>query len=174
MKELTIEKTKEILDSFGIKKAPVPVEYIVAQYGINISYAPSKEYSGVLIRKSDGGVLMGVNSDERQSRIRFTIAHELAHFIFDTDQTVTVDYRNKTSLTDKPQKEKRADLFAANFLMPEEFLVEDFKREVKDALYVNGESLKKLAEQYQVSKEAMMYRLKNLNLVPTVKEEIPF
>jgi Zn-dependent peptidase ImmA (M78 family) len=174
MRNSTIEKSKEILDSFGIKNAPVPVEYVVAQYGINISYAPSKDYSGILIRKSDGGVLMGVNTDEKQSRIRFTIAHELAHFIFDTEQAVTVDYRNKTPLTDKPQKEKRADFFAANFLMPEEFLVEDFKKEVMDALYVTGENLKKLAEQYQVSKEAMMYRLKNLNLVPAVKEEIPF
>ena len=174
MKNTVIKKTKEILEHFSIKKAPVPVEHIIAQYGINIGYAPSDNYSGVLIRKSDGGFLMGVNSDEKYPRIRFTIAHELAHFIFDKDQAVTVDYRNKKSLSMKPIKEKRADLFAANLLMPSEFVIFDFNKLINNATYFTEEDLKKISEQYQVSKEAMMYRLINLNLIPKVEAEIPF
>ncbi len=174
MKNETILKTKEILEKFSITQAPVPIEEIVAQYGISIGYAPSEDYSGVLIRKSDGGFLMGINSDETNSRMRFTIAHELAHFLFDKNKAVSIDYRNKTRLINKPEKEKRADFFAANLLMPDNLVTEDFKKASNNTSYFSEADLIKLAELYQVSKEAMRYRLQNLNLIPKETVEIPF
>lgn len=165
-------KSKEIIDSFSITSAPVPVESIVESLGIKISYAPSTDYSGMLIRKSDGAILMGVNNSESSQRIRFTIAHELGHYFLDK-QKVTVDYRNKNYSSSKPTKEKEADFFAANLLMPESFVVNDFKSITNDKIFLE-EDLEKMADKYQTSKEAMYYRLVNLNLIKVKRNDVSF
>ena len=45
------KKGDQLLTEFGLKMAPVPVETIVTHFGIQVSYASSDEYSGILIRK---------------------------------------------------------------------------------------------------------------------------
>lgn len=152
-------KVKDILTHFGITRAPIPVEQIAEKMNIKISYAPSTDYSGILIRK-DGGALMGINSEESPGRRRFTVAHELGHYFLEKTTAVSIDYRDNSSRPDKTKQEVMADDFAANLLMPKEFLVHDY-------VMVGGryeEKLVRLAEQYQVSREAMMWRLKNLQL----------
>jgi len=158
-------KIKKILEDFLIESAPVPVEVIAKKMGIEISYAPSADYSGILIRKSDGKVLMGVNNSESVQRMRFTIAHELCHYFFDKKDHVTVDYRNKIHSNQKPDKEKIADFFAANLLMPESLVRVDFKEATKEGIFFE-DNLSGMADKYQVSKEAMKYRLLNLQLIP--------
>ena len=159
------KKVTEIFQQFGITEVPVPVEDIVEKLGIRISYAPSDEYSGMLIRKEDGGTLMGINSLEKPPRMRFTIAHELGHFLLEKS-SVSIDYRNKYHDSDKPIQEKKADFFAANLLMPEQFLRRDFKKAVRAKVSVFlEEDLAALAESYNVSREAMKWRLTNLGLL---------
>lgn len=164
-KQITL-KVKKILEGFLITSAPVPVEEIAKKMGIEISYAPSADYSGILIRKSDGNVLMGINNSESVPRMRFTIAHELCHYFFDKKDSVTVDHRNKIHSGQKPDKEKIADFFAANLLMPEPLVCSDFKEATKDGVFFEY-NLSNMADKYQVSKEAMKYRLINLHLIPT-------
>ena len=160
-------KSNEILKTFSISSAPIPVESIAESLGIKISYAPSNEYSGILIRKTDGVILMGINNSESIQRMRFTIAHELGHFLMDR-QKVTVDYRNKNyESSAKPAKEKQADFFAANLLMPESFVKSDFESVTSDNVFLEND-LEKMANNYQVSKEAMKYRLINLGLIKQV------
>ena len=159
------QKIKEILENFSITSVPVPVEEIAKKMNIEISYAPSTDYSGILIRKSDGNVLMGINNSESIQRMRFTIAHELCHYFFDKNDHVTVEYRNKTHYGQKPDKEKMADFFAANLLMPESLVRFDFKEATKNGIFFE-DNLNSMADKYQVSKEAMKYRLTNLQLIP--------
>ncbi|HSR88793.1 MAG TPA: ImmA/IrrE family metallo-endopeptidase [Candidatus Udaeobacter sp.] len=152
-------KVRKILTHFKVTEAPVPVEQIAEKMNIQISYAPSVEYSGILIRKN-GGALMGINTEESPARRRFTIAHELGHFFLESTTAVSIDYRDNNNRPDKTIFEKRADDFAANLLMPKQLLLNDFRK--LDGSY--EDRLIELSEQYQVSREAMMWRLKNLNL----------
>lgn len=152
-------KVRKILTHFKVTGAPVPVEQIAEKMNIQINYAPSFEYSGILIRKN-GGALMGINTNESPARRRFTIAHELGHFFLENTTAVSIDYRDSSNRPEKTIFEKRADDFAANLLMPRQLLVKDFKK--LEGSY--EERLVILSERYQVSNEAMMWRLKNLNL----------
>lgn len=162
IKNIEIE-TRKILSKYEITEVPVLVEDIAKKMGIKISYAPSVEYSGMLIRKDGEQALMGVNSTEPKTRMRFTIAHEIAHFIFDKKTAVSIDYRNNGNILDKSPEEKRADLFAANLLMPKKWLRLDVEKISQESF--SKDHIAELARKYGVSAEAMTYRLINLNLI---------
>lgn len=154
-------EAEKIISSLNIKELPIPVEDIASKLNIKISRAPSKDFSGLLIRK-DSSALIGVNSNEADVRQRFTIAHELGHFTLHPRKDAFVDYRNNKKEIMRTPAERHADMFAAALLMPRSFLEKDFK-----AISKNGfteSELEKLADKYQVSEDAMRFRLINLNL----------
>lgn len=157
-------KSEQILNTLNIKSTPVPVEEIASRSQIKISRAPSKDFSGLLIRK-DGHALIGVNSEEALVRQRFTIAHELGHYYLHPQKDAFVDYRNhKDEKKDLviTMKEKQANMFAAALLMPRKNLTRDFKNIARG---LNDEEVTViLARRYEVSDDAMKFRLKNLGL----------
>ena len=154
-------KAQEILNTLKIKSVPIPIEDVANKYNIKISRAPSKDFSGLLIRK-DGSALIGVNSNEAAVRQRFTIAHELGHFFLHPQKDTFVDYRdNKNEVMHTP-RERQANMFAAALLMPRSFLEKDFRSFAKKGF--TEIELQKLANKYQVSEDAMRIRLINLNL----------
>ena len=155
-------KAGKILTDLGVRDIPVPIESIAERIGIKIGYAPSDEYSGMLIRKEGQQALMGINSDEPKTRMRFTIAHEIAHFIFE-NKKISIDYRSSGQLLNKPPEEKRADFFASSILMPKKAIALDFDQ-ISEGLF-SQEDLVRLAKKYQVSQDAMKYRLINLGLI---------
>src|SRR5260221_8389712 len=71
----------DILGKFNITKAPVPVEKIALK--MNLSVTPADLGPGVYgaLMISDGKGSIGVNQMECKVRRRFTIAHELGHYI---------------------------------------------------------------------------------------------
>ncbi|MFA5841120.1 MAG: ImmA/IrrE family metallo-endopeptidase [Candidatus Paceibacterota bacterium] len=155
-------KTQEILDTLNIKSRPVPIEEIAIAQKIKISRAPSKEFSGMLIRK-DGHALIGINNNEAPVRQRFSIAHELGHFFLHQQDDTFVDYRKELKENDiKNFKETEADQFAAALLMPKKFLEEDVKK--LNSHGISEKEIKTLCDMYKVSEKAMTFRLINLNL----------
>lgn len=164
-KIIELRANKILLDS-DIHYAPVDIEKVTDRLGIKVSYAPSDEYSGMLIRKDADQALMGINSNEPKTRMRFTMAHEVAHYIFDKKSKVSIDYRATTRLLDKPETEKRADFFAASLLMPKKWLMLDFEKISKESF--SQDHLIDLAKKYQVSQDAMKYRLSSLGLIELV------
>ncbi len=160
-------KAKETLDTIGIKTIPIPVEEIASKLNIKISRGPSKDFSGLLIRK-DGSALIGVNNSEVPVRQRFTIAHELGHYFLHPQKDTFVDYRDnkegdhKEKVTRTP-REREADMFAAALLMPSEQIEKDFRSIITKRGFTEDE-LEALAQRYQVSEKAMRFRLLNLNL----------
>lgn len=158
-----IEKIAEdVLTHFKLDVTPVPVEEVASRLQIKIGREPSEDFSGILIRK-DGKALIGVNSNESHVRQRFTIAHELGHFILHKEKETFVDYRDNQKDIMRTPREKQANAFAAALLMPRTKLIKDVKTKFKDGIYEEG--LIELAELYEVSTEAMKYRLMNLNLI---------
>lgn len=157
-----IEKSAErLLEDLNVKDISIPVEDIAGRLGMKISRAPSKQFSGLLIRK-DGKALVGINSGEAPVRQRFTIAHEIGHFLLHPQKDTFVDYRGHKQETRTP-KEREADMFAAALLMPRHKIARDFKNFVKGGLEIDEIKLI-LADRYEVSEDAMGYRLINLGL----------
>lgn len=155
-------KAEETLNDLNIKGTPVPIEEVATRLNLKISRAPSKDFSGLLIRK-DGHALIGVNSSEAPVRQRFTIAHEIGHFVLHPQKDTFVDYRNGHEKGEpKSPKESQADMFAAALLMPRKNIIKDFNSIVRGLS--DDEVRAILARRYDVSEDAMRYRLKNLGL----------
>lgn len=158
---------EQLLAKLGIKEIPTPIDELARLLDIRISRAPSPDFSGLLIRKK-GHALIGVNSSEAPVRQRFTIAHEIAHFILHPQKDAFVDFRKETREGEaRPLRERQADMFAAALLMPRKHLLRDFRRLAKDGY--TDEIAKTLAKQYAVSTDAMRFRLINLNSVRPLK-----
>jgi Zn-dependent peptidase ImmA (M78 family) len=158
--EIIENKAEELLNKLNAKSIPVQVEEIANKLQIKISRAPHKDFSGLLIRK-DGYSLIGINNSEAPVRQRFTIAHELGHFFIHPRKDTFVDYRNNKNTVRTPV-EKQADMFAAALLMPRTLLERDFKALKRG---VDESDLLTLANKYQVSEDAMKFRLLNLNFL---------
>ncbi|MDD5068633.1 MAG: ImmA/IrrE family metallo-endopeptidase [Candidatus Pacebacteria bacterium] len=152
---------EEILNKLNLKILPIPVEEIANKLQIKISRAPSGDFSGMLIRK-DGRALIGINSNEAPVRQRFSIAHELGHFSLHPRKDTFVDFRDNKKDVMRTPIEKQANMFATSLLMPRSLLEKDFRILSKDGF--TEDELSELAEKYQVSEEAMKFRLMNLNL----------
>jgi len=154
--------TEEILNKLSIKNIPVQVDEIASKLQIKISRAPSKDFSGLLIRK-DGHALIGINNNEASVRQRFTIAHELGHFFLHPRKDTFVDYRDNKKDVMRTAVEKQANMFAAALLMPRTLLEKDFRALIKKGF--GEDELTILADKYQVSEDAMKFRLLNLNFL---------
>ncbi len=144
---------EKALNSVGVKTAPVPVEAVAEKFGLKVvEFAFPNSISGVL--KKDRGVI-GVNKGNKKVRQRFTIAHELGHFLLghDIDKDEAVVDIDSNRLSDK---EREANVFASHLLMPTEVVKEVQKHET---------NLKKLAELFDVSEQAITIRLLELNLI---------
>lgn len=152
-------QAETVLKHVGFKGLPVPVDEIAAKYRIVIRRAPHGNFSGMLIRK-DGHALIGVSSSESQVRQRFTIAHELGHFFLHRNKDAFVDYRDNKKGVMRTPREKEANMFAAALLMPRHVLLKDFRALAKTGF--SDDELTTLAKQYDVSEDAMRFRLINL------------
>ncbi len=155
-------QAEEVLKKLNVKSLPIPVEEIASKYQIKISRAPNNDFSGMLIRK-DGRALIGVSNSESPARQRFTVAHELGHFFLHPNKDAFIDYRDNKKEIMRTPREKQANMFAAALLMPRFSLLKDFRSLAKEGF--SEDELQSLAQKYEVSEEAMWYRLINLNLV---------
>lgn len=140
-------------------EAPVRVGALAKALGLDVVVAalPLK-ISGLIQPKENGdGYVIKVNRFEPKARQRFTIAHEIAHYLLHRDriQSGVVDsvlYRSKLS----SRLEAEANRLAADLIMPlgkVEELSEHFPVDSFDQL------VEKMADKFQVSKQAMGIRL---------------
>jgi Zn-dependent peptidase ImmA (M78 family) len=157
-----IEKRVEaILDAASVQAAPVPVEDIATKGNIQISRAPSKSFSGVLFRKEDTAFI-ALNSKESLVRQRITIAHELGHYYLHPNKNTFVEFRDNQKNIVRGTKEIEANKFAACLLMPQKLLEQDISTIAPSGIL--KEHVTFLAQKYQVSEDAMTYRLMNFRI----------
>jgi hypothetical protein len=143
-----------------VKSAPVDVSGLARELGINVwqSRKLPPDVSGKIFRDENNGGKSGfsivVNAFESLNRRRFTVAHEIAHFILhrdSLDRGELIDdtlYRSGLST----EEEHAANKLAAEILMPTN-LITDFKKSGVKGVVA-------LAERFQVSVPAMTTRLK--------------
>lgn len=164
-----------MLKKHKIKRPPVQIKDIAE--GLSIDVVPhfiSEDISGVLMAKGASGTI-AYNPNDPPLRHRFTIAHELGHFILHKKNSVSseqlfvdrdflVKYRssNKYSPTEYEQ-EQQANAFAAALLMSEEFVHAELAKMDYDDLS-EIQLIEALARVFEVSPTAMTYRFSNLDI----------
>ncbi len=141
---------------------PIDVEFIASLlYNLGIKRTPNlqvggRTYAGLL--QADAGLIV-VDAAHHEHRQRFTIAHEIGHYVLHYQQG-----RGIASYQDTPETletshlthEAEANAFAAELLMPREQIQVMYTLERGVAV--------KMARHFKVSAEAMERRLAGLGL----------
>ncbi|WP_129789676.1 ImmA/IrrE family metallo-endopeptidase [Promicromonospora panici] len=163
------DQAARLLAHAEITHAPVDVEKIARLKGARVVHQEMEgnDISGMLVRE-DNRVIIGVNSHHATVRQRFTIAHEIGHLVLHRgralilDTPVRVNFRDRRSSLAEDREEMEANRFAAALLMPAEFVLAEVQaRQVKQV----DELIDELAGRFNVSTEAMGYRLVNLGIL---------
>ena len=164
------DRATQLLVETNTVAPPVPVAAIAASQGAQLTYTEFDEaVSGMLYRESDT-VLIGINASHAPTRQRFTIAHEIGHLLMHEGRPVVVDrlVRVNLNLRDgaSTKEEVEANAFAAALLMPRDLIAAEIERFVTQAQgLVPHQLVDKLASTFDVSAEAMSYRLENLGIL---------
>ena len=120
--------------------------------------------SGIFRRGEDGVFEIHLDRHSSPKRVRFTAAHELGHWRLHRDQVGAVidsdiNMYRRARASDEAgtarSREFQANLFAVEFLMPAEKVA---------AAYALTKDIATLARLFDVSQEAMGYRIDELSL----------
>lgn len=152
IEELALQAIKKA----GCTAAPIPVERVAEAMELEVLRFPFHEKISGLLKKEEG--VIGVNQSHHPLRQRFTIAHELGHFLLGHDLIGEHSEEGVDDFFDKARpKEREANSFASSLLMPGEWVKEHVKK--------NGMDIETLAKAFGVSKQAATIRLFELKLV---------
>jgi Zn-dependent peptidase ImmA (M78 family) len=168
-----VSEAAQLLMSGGVTSPPVPVERLARDSGALVSYQPfeTDDISGLLYRAEGAAPVIGVNSSNSKLRQRFTIAHELGHLLLHEgtgliiERLVRVNFRNATSSTATDSEELEANRFAAELLMPEDLLQRILGSLLVGRPLSDIDLVKRLARRFEVSEQAMTFRLANLGIL---------
>lgn len=113
------------------------------------------QVDAMLVHIPPGRPVIAVNSARPLCRRRFSIAHEIGHYILGHNSLLFSGSGGEGMIKRDPKQERAANAFAAEFLMPKIALSRE----------AHKYSLRGLARRYMVSVQAMEIRLKELGLV---------
>jgi Zn-dependent peptidase ImmA (M78 family) len=146
------ECAKKLLNNIGIKNPPIlikeVVNYLKKYYNLSIySWDFEDKTEGIQINKGEKEMIIGYNKNKHPHRQRFTIAHEIGHFL--------LGHTSKNHNFDS-NEDIEANQFAGELLVPSKMIKEDFKNKRRD--------LKSLSIRYNVSEEVICICLMNYKL----------
>ena len=161
-----------LIERLDIRNAPVDVAFIAKTLGLQVVYNDlGEDVSGLLVTK-DSKAAICVRESEPLVRQRFTIAHEIGHFVlrhqFEEGEHVHVDEgfkvtaRSNTRTIGHDPMEVEANQFAAALLMPSVLLRPRAKR--FGGPHLHDQHVAELAREFRVSEQAMTLRLDALGL----------
>jgi predicted transcriptional regulator len=146
-----------------LNRAPVDVEAMAEALGltVNMNAPMPPNLSGSIRRGGNGraGYRIEVNGSHSPNRKRFTLAHEIAHFILHRDligNGIEDNAMYRSGLSEPVEIE--ANRMAAQILMPTALVRDVYKAGLR---YIGG-----LSSAFGVSEEAMRIRLEQLRLAP--------
>jgi len=167
MNKMKPQEIKTVIDRYR-NDFPVKVGAIAKE--LNIALVSTAELppntSGSLVKEADGRYTIYVDQNDSQRRQRFTIAHELGHFVQHGHAEILEKYGEllnprKTVFT-RPSNgtnfqeiEKEADNYAADLLMPKAEFVKTWN---------DAETLSEVADKFGVSSMAANVRAAILGL----------
>lgn len=163
-------EAENLLELHRIASAPVPVEELARLAGATVVRRrfDGNDTSGFMY-SSDDGVLIGVNSATSRKRQRFTVAHEIGHMVLHQSDNLRVDsviqFRDGISTLGTDPNERQANAFAASLLMPRVLLETHLATAWASGATTRDAIVTQLASEFDVSTEAMSYRLINLGVL---------
>lgn len=145
---------QKLIKDSRIRNAPISlqrvIEYLQGKYSLDVQRIEiSDKVSGLLVvcKEVDSEyATIGFNSSHPWCRRRFTIAHEIGHFLLGHDCVKDDSAHNETE----------ANIFAGELLVPTAFIKKDFSR-VSD--------LNELSKLYRVSAQTLTIKLMDARLV---------
>ena len=149
---------------------PIPIIKICTNMGFKIytQELPSNiggyiVIDGELKERFQSDRIISVNCEESSMRRRFTVAHELGHFLFDFDPNESILFYNAFEQDhaegENRDEELRANRFAAELLMPEAEFVkkfQEYKVAYRDQLY---DIVQALSDYFLVPPKAVKRRI---------------
>jgi hypothetical protein len=144
-----------LLDSAGISREPVSMRDVISALNLELVAKTHEPFTSeaALEPLGDGRAIV-VNGSGDSGRRRFTIAHEIGHFVLHPERCRP---ERGGAVNEAGRREEReADAFAAELLMPEPL--------VREAVSEHGPDAGRLAHRFQVSLAAMRTRLRVLGL----------
>ncbi|WP_164749833.1 ImmA/IrrE family metallo-endopeptidase [Nitratireductor alexandrii] len=160
-------KASELIERYTAD-APVRIETLIEALGVELERKAElhPRIAGQIERLDDGTFKISVNKDDHYYRRRFTMAHELAHYLLhrnligsgvdDTKAYRSLDIGRFNNRQILPEHETEANRIAAKLLMP--------ARLVRACYEDTHGDVSEMAKRFQVSAEAMGYRLQSLGL----------
>ena len=144
-------------------KIPVPVVAVAKELGLTVldvdmPNTGTRVPSGTLTTVEDKWVI-GVNRLESYTRTRFTIAHEIGHYLLHKGQKFIDDFPAGETFYrtgESSALEREANFFAASLLMPAKMV---------EQIWPQCDNPAHAAELFEVSEVSMTYRLKNMGLI---------
>lgn len=145
-------------------RPPVPLEEFAASVGIEqIKALETDGFEGALLTDADKtrGIIL-FNGRSARQRKRFTIGHELGHFLIPThrgnQQCTNKDMRESKRANERERRESEANRFSAGLLMPRHWFVREMNR-LGDA---DVSHVRALAQLFDASLEATANRYAEL------------
>lgn len=137
---------------FSSYMPPTPVDYIIRHLDIGLYRSDLLVDLAGRLTIVDGHAEITLNRNDHLMRQRFTASHLLGHLMLhDGKSYVETDFRGG-------HEELEATAWAAGFLLP--------ASAIDMALTSTGGSIQRMSVLFDVSEEAMVYRLKDLGFLP--------
>lgn len=149
----------EILRMAGVDSPPVDINGIAELLGFTIVPFDFPDSTAAVTFIEGDSKTIGVNSNHAPTRQRFSISHELGHYLSgheSYDHGKTHVENRPTFLDPQNRQEIEANEFASELLMPEVLLR-------RDAAQI-GLDVSALAKRFVVSEQAMWIQLINLKI----------
>lgn len=166
------QRAERILRETGTYRVPVPIEIVAHRLNLTTEASPlGDNVSGMLVVENDRGAI-GYNSSHARVRQRFTVAHEIAHYLLHLKKNLrsqlfidpfVIFRRDDNSGTGNDREEVQANQFGAAILMPSTLVLKEIKKHGLDL--DDEDALALLARRFRVSTVAMTYRLNTLGLL---------
>ena len=151
----------------GLGDGPIPMlrDILEQSVGIKVFYLnmPAK-YSEIYSYDEQLGGCIAINLSHYEERRRWSIAHGYLHFLAHRRKPV-VDFEGQYKRI--PESERLAEAFPKYFLMPTSGLLSRFNDMYRTHGKFTPTNLFTLAHYYGVSIEALVYRLEDMELLPS-------
>ena len=167
--EILDEKAEKTLRETDTFRVPVPIHLVAQRLNLGTEALPLGALSGILVVKGDRGAI-GYNSAHARVRQRFTVSHEIAHYVLHSERPekarLFIDKHLLFQTDDNPlssnarRENVEANRFGSALLMPKELFLKEIK--THDLNLDDEGAIDHIAKYFWVSSAMVANRLLNL------------
>lgn len=145
-------EARKLLHRGGFE-VPIDLQVVCEYLGLKLLIGDLDTLDGLFLAKQGGGMgIIVVNEHRCRARKRFTIAHEIGHAVLNH---FSISFSDGNGLNNSSWQERQANTFAAELLMPRDFLLANGPMPPED-----------IKKHCIVSMDAAKFRAINLGWIP--------